>query len=429
MSDVLSRSGKNEVVSREMQEELVAEALARYAGLRRVLLVPPDQTRYQSGAGELTRDFHAALTGAGVYVDILPAIGTHEPMSPEDIESMYGDLPLESFHAHDWRQGVVRLGEVPGSFLSEVSDGRVDYPIAAEVDRLLVEGDYDLIVSIGQVVPHEVIGMANQNKNIFVGTGGQDTINKTHFLGAVCDMEKIMGRAETPVRAVFDWAEREFGDQLPPILYALTVRAEDAEAGLVTRGLWLSEGKAGFLEAARLSQQLNIHLLERRIRHAVVWLHPEKYRSTWIGSKALYRTRLAIETGGRLTIIAPGLKEFGEDREIDRLIRKYGYVGTERVLRAVDENEDLRVNLSAAAHLIHGSSEGRFEVVWVPGDVSREEIESVGHQSADIEETLERYDPDELREGWNTFEDGEEIYFIRSPGIGLWALREDFEAN
>jgi hypothetical protein len=88
--------------------------------------------------------------------------------------------------------------------------------------------------------------------------------------------------------------------------------------------------------------------------------------STWLGNKAVYRTRMAMADGGELIILAPGVKEFGEDHEIDRLIRKYGYRGTPATLAAVKANEELRNNLSAAAHLIHGSSEGRFNSPTAP---------------------------------------------------------------
>jgi hypothetical protein len=130
--------------------------------------------------------------------------------------------------------------------------------------------------------------------------------------------------------------------------------------------------------------------------------------------------------GGELIVLAPGLKEFGEDAQIDKLIRKYGYVSTDKVLRLVEENDDLQNNLSAAAHLIHGSSEGRFNVTYCPGHISKEEIESVNFKYADLDEMIRRYNPEKLRDGYNVV-DGEDVFYISNPGMGLWAWKEKFQ--
>ena len=131
---------------------------------------------------------------------------------------------------------------------------------------------------------------------------------------------------------------------------------------------------------------------------------------------------------GELIVLAPALREFGEDHEIDRLIRKYGYRTTDITLQQVKDNEDIANNLSAAAHLIHGSSEGRFKVTYCPGpDISKEEIESVGYEWGDLEAMLAKYPIDQLSDGYNTLASGEEIYFISNPALGLWAYKGLFE--
>jgi nickel-dependent lactate racemase len=398
-------------------------ALDRLGPRKRVLAIPPDFTRYHSRAGDLTRMaweyYGAALT------HVLPALGTHTPMPPAQIAAMFGDMPQDLFVAHDWRGGTVTLGEVPAAFVREVSGGAVDFAWPAQVDRLLTEGGHDLILSIGQVVPHEVIGMANYNKNIFVGTGGPEGINKSHFLGAAYGMERIMGRADTPVRRVLNYASDHFARDLP-IVYVHTVIARDAEGQLRVRGLFVGDDSECFERAAELSLQVNFEMLERPLDKVVCLLDPDEFKSTWLGNKSVYRTRMAMADGGELIVLAPGLKEFGEDAEIDRLIRKYGYVGTPAVLEAVQRNEDLRRNLSAAAHLIHGSSEGRFSITYCPGALTRAEIESVNFRYADLDAAMERYRPDRLREGFNTLPDGETIYYISNPAIGLWAFRDRF---
>ncbi len=410
-------------LSGEAVRQGLMEAFERLGARKKVLAVPPDITRLHSQAGAITKI--AADHYGESLTDILPAIGTHRPMTAGEIGRMYPGLPAGRFRVHDWRGGIVTLGEVPGDFVREVSEGKVDYCWPAQVDRLLVEGGYDLILSIGQVVPHEVTGMANYNKNILVGTGGAEGINKSHFLGAVYGMERMMGRADTPVRRVLNYAAERFLRDYP-IVYVLTVVDGCCENGPVLRGLFVGDDEECFRRAAALSLKVNFTMLEAPLQKAVVYLDPEEYKSTWLGNKSIYRTRMAMADGGELIVLAPGLAEFGEDAEIDRLIRKYGYVGTERVLELVRDNEDLRANLSAAAHLIHGSSEGRFRVTYCPGGgLSRGEIESAGLAYGDLTEMMKQYNPETLKDGFGTV-GGESIYFISNPGLGLWAFRERF---
>jgi len=427
---IIEKSGVNVALGRDEKASLLKAALDRLGKrLRRVLIIPPDITRFNSNAGELTAILYSMLSPSS-QVDIIPALGTHEPMTVEEIRTMFGrDIPIERFKVHDWRRDLVHVGDIPAEEILALSEGRLDYSVRVEVNRILFDG-YDLILSVGQVVPHEVSGMANYTKNILTGVGGQDTINKSHFLGAVYGMERIMGRIDTPVRRLFNMAAEEFLSELP-IVYALTVVSKDTASGrMALRGLFIGDDEETFVSAARLSQKVNLDLLDRPLRKVVVYLDPREFKSTWLGNKAIYRTRMAIADGGELIVLAPGLREFGEDAEIDRLIRKYGYCGTPATLTAVNENEDLRANLSAAAHLIHGSSEGRFQITYCPGPgMTHREIASVGFAAANLDTMMQRYDPNRLRDGMNTLGDGEEVFFIRNPALGLWALERQFAAS
>jgi len=404
------------------------QAFNQLKNVNKVLAIPPDYTRLPSRAGELT-EFTWQYYGEKL-TDVLPALGTHSPMTPLQIAHMFGSLPPSLIREHDWRHDVVTLGEVPGEFIREVSEGAVDYAWPAQVNKLLVEGGFDLILSIGQVVPHEVVGMANYNKNIFVGTGGVEGINKSHFIGAAYGMERMMGHADTPVRKVFNYASEHFSNHLP-ILYVQTVVGLDKTDGKIkTRGLFIGDDFEVFDKAAKLSLLVNFEMLDKPLKKVIVWLDPTEFKSTWLGNKSIYRTRMAIDDGGELIVLAPALKEFGEDKEIDRLIRKYGYFGTPATLKAVAENEDLRNNLSAAAHLIHGSSEGRFSVTYCPGkepgNLTKEEIGSVGFKYGDFDEVVQKYNPVELKNGMNVMPDGEEIFYVSNPAIGLWAFKDRF---
>jgi nickel-dependent lactate racemase len=416
-----ARGSEIENLTSEDLKQGLYRALDALGKRRKVLAVPPDGTRFYSRAGELTR--LAWHYYGDKMTDILPALGTHAAMTEPEIKRMFGDIPLALFRNHDWRNDIVTLGQVPSDFIRQISEGKLDFTWPAQVNRLLVEGGFDLILSPGQVVPHEVIGMANHNKNIFVGTGGAEGINKSHFLGAVYGMERIMGRADTPVRKVLNYASDHFATAMP-IVYVLTVVAATAH-GPVVRGLFIGDDFECFTLAAELSLKTNFQMLEKPLKKAVVYLDPHEFKSTWLGNKSIYRTRMAMADGGELIVLAPGLKEFGEDKEIDRLIRKYGYVGTEKVLTLTRENAELQNNLSAAAHLIHGSSEGRFSVTYCPGHTPRNEIESVNFQYAELDKMMQLYNPDQLQNGFNAV-GGEEIFYISNPGMGLWSWRDRF---
>lgn len=418
-----SYGSENTILSSEDLKIGLYTALEKLGNREKVLALPPDFTRYHSRAGELTK--YAWEYYKEKMTDILPAIGTHFPMTKAEIEKMFPGVPLSLFREHNWRSDVVKLGEVPPEFIYNVSEGKLNYSWPAQVNKLLVEGNFDLILSIGQVVPHEVIGMANYNKNIFVGTGGSEGINKSHFLGAVYGMERIMGRADNPVRRVLNYASDNFAKNLP-IVYVHTVVSRDNTGNLVTRGLFIGDDIECFYKAAELSLKVNFQMLDEELKKIVVYLDPSEFKSTWLGNKSIYRTRMAIADGGELIVLAPGLREFGEDKEIDKLIRKYGYKTTPEILKFVEENDDLKNNLSAAAHLIHGSSENRFKIIYCPGNLTKEEIESVNFQYADLNKMLKIYNPEKLKDGFNEV-NGEKIYYISNPAIGLWAYRERFK--
>lgn len=415
-------SVNSEINAGLLREGLYA-ALEKLGPRQKVLIVPPDFTRFHSKAGILTEMVWEYYGDA--VTDILPALGTHTAMSETELSTMFGNIPHSLFRVHNWRNDIVTLGEVPSEFVRKVSEDQVDFAWPAQVNKLLVEGNFDLILSIGQVVPHEVIGMANYNKNIFVGTGGREGINKSHFLGAAYGMERIMGRADNPVRKVLNYASENFAAHLP-IVYIHTVIARSSTGEMAVKGLFVGNDSECFDKAAELSLKVNFELLDKPLKKVVVYLDPSEFKSTWLGNKSIYRTRMALADDGELIVLAPGLKEFGEDQEIDRLIRKYGYLTTPQILELVKENLELRENLSAAAHLIHGSHENRFKVTYCPGKLTREEIESVNFSYGDLGEMMSKYDPAKLKDGFNEV-DGEEVFYISNPALGLWAWKNRFK--
>ncbi len=385
---------------------------------RKVLALPPDQTRYDSRAGELTCLTHELLGSR--LADVMPALGTHEAMSPQQLEMMFPKLPQSLIREHRWRTDVVRLGMVESDFVNAATEGAYSKAWPAETNRMLVEGDHDLILSIGQVVPHEVIGMANYTKNIFVGVGGSAGIHESHYLSALYGMERTMGRCDTPLRRILNHAADQFCQNLN-IVHVLTVVDSQADGRKVVRGLFIGNEHEVFNRAGALAAKVNCFRLPEPPKTVVVTMAAHKYSKTWLANKAVYRTRMAIADGGTLVIIAPGVRTFGEDPDVDRLIRKYGYRTTPEVLDFVAKDKDLQENLSAAAHLIHGSSENRFRIVYCTDKMPESEIRSVGYDYMQPDVARELYPITEGQpDGWYASKDSEPFYYIRDPGLGLW---------
>lgn len=400
---------------------LLETARARFGRApRRALLLPPDLTRMHSGAGRWTELLYQQLS-AGCDTHVIPTLGQHQPHSEAENRVMFGTVPHARIHAHDWRRGVTRVGAIPARVVSELTGGRADWEIPVDLNRPLMEESWDLIVHIGHVVPHEVLGFASHNKNYFIGLGGKETISASHMASAAVGIENNLGREISPVRACFNWAEEHFLGRLPDV-YLLLVLGLGAEGKLETRGVFVGDDLETYLAAARASARHNVTRLPQPLAKAVAFMQPDEFRSTWVANKAIYRIRKAMANGGELLVLAPGVERFGEQPEVDAMIRKYGYCGTPKAMAAYREDPVLHDLGLAAAHLMNGSSEGRFTIRYAAGKLSQKEVESIHFAWADAPAALARYPPSALSTGWNTLPDGEKIYFVNTPSLGLWTV-------
>ena len=266
--------------------------------------------------------------------------------------------------------------------------------------------------------------MANYSKNLFVGVGGRSMINKSHMLSAICGMEKALGNRESPARKLYDYAQRHFVDGRLPVTFLLTVTTVQREQ-ITLHGFFAGETREAFEAACTLSQKKNIIYLPRRAKKVVAYLNPEELKSTWVGNKGIYRTRMIVADGGELLLLAPGLATFGENPEADEMIRRYGYTDTETIMKLYHKGA-FEGRSMCAAHLLQGVTDGRFTITYAtkPEKVSRQEVESVGYQWADYREMCKRYDPSTLTDGWHTTPDGEEFYYVSAPATGLWKCQE-----
>jgi nickel-dependent lactate racemase len=406
--------------------QLLEEAGTRIKrDLRRVLLLPPDLTRAHSGAGRITEMLYEELADSEVAV--IPTLGQHRPHTEEENRWMFGSIPNRIIYPHDWREGVTRVGTIPAAMVQETTGGAADWEIPVDLDTRLVNEPWDLVINVGHVVPHEVLGFANHNKNYFIGLGGKQTICASHIAAAVYGIENNLGTLVTPLRACFNWAEEKYLGHLPDVYLQIVMKRDENEK-LVTSGIYVGDDLETYLAAARASRKQNVMTFDKPVQKIVAVMQADEFRSTWVANKAVYRTRMALADGGELLVIAPGLERFGEQPEVDALIRKYGYTGTERILRLYRTEKDLQEIAHGTAHLIHGSSEGRFTIRYAPGHLSRTEIESVGYEFADLGETLTRYAPEHMVEGWNTMPDGEEVFYISTPSAGLWSTKTKLDS-
>lgn len=421
MKELYLTEEKNGISDAQL-DEMLRNLLNQWPDIHKVLIIPPDYTRCYSYAGIITQKIYQMI-GDKAHVDVMPALGTHMPMSEEEMQKFFGDvIPRDRIIVHHWQTDTIRLGYVPAEVCSEISGGLFPEKIDVEVNHLLFDGGYDLILSVGQVVPHEVVGMANYSKNIFVGTGGREMINKSHMLSAICGMEQALGVMNSPARKLYDYAQQHFIDGRIPLVYLQTVTTSENDA-VKLHGLYIGQSRKPFEHACELAQKLNIVHVERRAAKVVAYLEPTELKTTWVGNKGVYRTRMMIADGGELILLAPGIRAFGENEEMDAMTRKYGYTGTKHILDLYRQGA-FEGKLMSAAHLIQGSTDGRFTITYAtrPDLMSREEIEGVGYQWADYNEISKRYDPKKLKDGWNVLPDGEEIYYVSTPALGLWKV-------
>lgn len=388
---------------------------------RRVLLLPPDITRAHSGAGWITnRLYHFFDRMADVYV--MPTLGQHVPHTPEQNQWMFGDIPESKILIHDWINDCKRIGVIPADYVEEISGGAADWEIPISINRHVLEGEWDIILNIGHVVPHEVLGFANHNKNYFIGLGSKETICTSHMAAACYGIENNLGSLVTPLRHCYNKAESEYLSHLPDAYIQVVMKYND-QGRLVHSGYYCGDDLDTYLLAAKQSGSENITVVPP-LKKVVAVMQGDEFFSTWVANKAVYRTRKAMADGGELIIIGPGLKRFGEQDEVDTIIRKYGYAGTERILEQWKKQDDLQDLTHATAHLIHGSSEGRFKITYAPKYLNKEEIESVHYQYLDYDSAVELYPPDKLTNGFNRMSNGEEVYFISTPSAGLWTTQD-----
>ena len=355
-ASVLSLSSPLGDVAAADVNELVARAFraADYRG-RRVVVVVPDATR-SGPIDRVWKALHAAIDGSTAALDVLVALGTHQPMSEEAICKRLGLSAQERAgayagvkfmnHAWDNPSELVQVGTLTRDEVHALTNGLFALDVPVEINKHLF--DYDETVIIGPVFPHEVVGFSGGNKYLFPGVGGARILNFFHWLGAVVTNPKTIGVANTPVRQVVDRA----GSMVNTRKRCLALVVE----GPRLAGLFVGTPEAAWKEAAQLSAQLHITYKDKPF-HKVLSCVPTMYDDLWTGGKGMYKLEPVVADGGELIIYGPHIREVSVTH--NETLLKVGYHCRDYFLKQWDAFK--HYPWGVLAHCTHVRGGGTFE--------------------------------------------------------------------
>jgi len=322
---------------------------------KRVLALIPDATR-SAPVGLLYRTIYESLSPRVKAFDVLVALGTHHPMSMEEIYERVGINEAEHktsfaktrFFNHLWKdpESLTKIGVLSEAEVESVSDGLFRMTVPLTVNKLIL--DYDHIMIIGPVFPHEVVGFSGGNKYIFPGIAGQEIIDFFHWLGAVITNHKIIGRKMTPVRKVVDLA----ASYVPVERSCFAVVVEGSSAA----GLYYGTPEEAWSTAADLSNQLHITYKDRPF-HTVLSVAPRMYDDLWVGGKCMYKLEPVIADGGTLIIYAPHITEVSYTH--GKLLDEIGYHTRDYFMKQWDRFKSYPWGV--VAHSTHVRGAGSFD--------------------------------------------------------------------
>ena len=303
--------------------KLVGDALPieDYRG-QKILLIVPDHTR-TAPVGLLFKNIHRQIGEATAALDVMIALGTHPPMdeeaickrleiSPEERREEYAEV---KFHNHEWNNpnALREIGVIPASDIAELSGGRFEMELPVTINRRLF--DYDQIIIVGPVFPHEVVGFSGGNKYLFPGVSGPELLNFFHWLGAVISNPKIIGHKWTAVRKVVDRAGGMVA--VDKRCFAMVVRPDKSLAGL-----FFGTPESAWDAAADLSDKTHIVYKDRPF-HTVLSCAPPMYDDIWVGGKCMYKLEPVLADEGELIIYGPHINSISHTHEAG--IQEVGY--------------------------------------------------------------------------------------------------------
>jgi len=317
---------------------------------KRVLLIVPDGTR-TAPIGLLFKTLHDQIGVAAKAFDVLIALGTHPPMSEQAIcerlqitrderSGKYAGVNVFN-HAWDNPAALKNVGTIPAAEISALSNGLFSMPVEVDVNRVLF--DYDQVIIVGPVFPHEVVGFSGGNKYLFPGVSGPEVLNFFHWLGAVITNPMIIGNKWTPVRRVVDRAAALV--KVSKLCFCLVV-----DQGHLA-GIFAGTPEAAWTEASELSRQLHITYKEKPF-HTILSCAPPMYDELWVAGKCMYKLEPVLADGGELIIYAPHLSEISVTH--GELIEKIGYHCRDYFLKQWDRFKDYPWGVLAHSTHVHG---------------------------------------------------------------------------
>ncbi|WP_173042140.1 lactate racemase domain-containing protein, partial [Phytohabitans flavus] len=322
-----------------------------------VVVLVPDGTR-SIPLGRLFAEVHDALIDRVASLDVLIALGTHQPMTPAAIERRF-DLPPDGWaarypgvtvHNHAWQDptSFADLGEIPATEVAAASAGLLSEPIRVRVNRLVAEADACLV--LGPVFPHESVGFSGGDKYFFPGVSGPEVIDAFHWLGALIGTMDIIGRPGlTPVRAIIQAAAA----RIPARRLAVAVVV--SPGGEEVLGTYVGTTTEAWTAAAEHSAQVHVRYVERPYRR-VVSVMPPMYDDLWTAAKGMYKVEPVVADGGEVIVYAPHVATFSVTH--DPLIRRVGYHCRDYLLAHADRLAD--VPRAVLAHSIHVRGAGTY---------------------------------------------------------------------
>jgi nickel-dependent lactate racemase len=442
MSVYIEVEQPDEALDSREQFRLLAAGLEKAMGggkdLSRVAVISVDVTRLNGRSGDLVNYLYVQ----GVNIEnIFLSLGSHEFHSRAVNRKMFGDIPESLFVNHNWND-VTEVGRFPRSYLEELCSRPLDFlpeEIPVELNTAFYEGmksgRYTCCLSFGPVFPHEVVGFSNGVKNRWVGIGGRHFLDASHsMMGLGYGMENTLGVLDTPLRKLLNRATEDFIPDFD-IIDVLTVLGADEDGFPCVKGFFMGDDFETHAKAAALSEKLNVDYLDEAAEDVVVYLDPDEYKSFWLGNKAVYRTGMGIARGGRLHVLAPGVRSFSdsaEQGERERLIEEVGYKGLSHVRKCLESTPGLKDNLSVAAHCVHGSplmddgGDPLFEIIYYtnPNHMPRKRVENAGFKWGDYGQVEDVSLPDS--QGFHdNFGIGrsKKVYFVPDPGMALLKVK------
>ena len=413
-------AGNSSPLTNEQVNEVVAQSLpaAEYAG-KKVLLIVPDATR-TAPIGQLFKAIHAQICGSATKLDVMIALGTHHAMSEEAIcerleitieerRKQYADV---TFHNHEWDNpdAMRNLGTIPASTIKELSGGRFEMDVPVEINKTIY--DFDQVMILGPVFPHEVVGFSGGNKYLFPGISGPEVLNFFHWLGAVVTNPMIIGSKWTPVRKVVDHAGAMV--DIEKTCFCMVVRPDKSLAGL-----FFGTPESAWDAASDLSAREHITYKERPF-HTIVSCAPTMYDDLWVGGKCMYKLEPILADGGELIIYAPHITEVSFSH--GDLMKQIGYHCSAYLLHHWEKFKDFPWGLLAHSGHVkgigavdeNGNEQSRVTVTLATGipEAMCKQINLgyVDHRTINIEDYADR--------------ENEGIFLERKAGERLYHLQQ-----